>query len=112
MSSTTGFTPEQKAIVLFRDFDTCPLCGKRAEQVNHRANRGSGGYLGANTLANACAICWKCNGLIESDPEWAELARVRGVKLSRYDDPHEVEYLHPFYRMRVLLLDSGDFVFV
>jgi len=109
--AATGFTAEQKAIVLFRDFETCPICYRKATTVNHRANRGAGGFKGANTLANACAICWTCNGLIESDPDLAELARERGVKLSRYDDPELVPYFHPAYRLPVLLLSSGDYVF-
>lgn len=109
--ATTGFTPEQKAIVLFRDFELCPICYRRATTVNHRANRGAGGYQKGNTLANACAICWTCNGLIETDPDLAELARERGVKISKYADPTAEEYLHPAYRLRVLLLDSGDYVF-
>lgn len=110
--SQTGFTPEQRAIVLYRDFRICPMCGRLADQVNHRANRGAGGYQAGNRLSNACAICWECNGLIETDADTAELARRRGVKLSRDDDPEQVEYWHPFYRLPVLLLDSGDFVFV
>lgn len=112
MGSVTGFTVEQKEIVLFRDFGTCPMCYKKAGQVNHRANRGSGGYLGANTLANACAICWTCNGLIEHDPEYAELARFRGVKLSRYDDAETEPYFHPGFRLWALLENGrGDYTF-
>lgn len=109
--TATGFTAEQRRIVLFRDWHICPICYQRADQVNHRANRGAGGFGGANTLANACAICWRCNGLIESDAAIADLARARGVKLSRYDTPTEVPYMHPFYRMPVLLQDDGDYTF-
>lgn len=87
------------------------MCGKRATVVNHRANRGAGGFQGANRLSNGCAICWDCNDRLEVDPDFAELGRLRGVKLSRYDDPTVCEYLHPGYRMPVLLLDSGDYVF-
>lgn len=111
MPPTTGFTPEQKAIVLERDGHKCPMCGHRALEVNHRANRGAGGHKGSNRLSNACAICHDCNGLIESDPAQAELARERGVKLSRYDDPTVIPYLHPIFDMFVLLSDTGEFVF-
>lgn len=113
--SSTGFTPEQKAIALFRDWYKCAMCGAPAREVNHRANRGHGGFRAANVLSNACAICWLCNGLLEDrgsdSTEFGRLAVDRGVKLSRYDDPRTVEYFHPGYRMRVLLLDSGDFMF-
>lgn len=107
-----GFPPEQKQIILFRDFQICPMCYRKATIVNHRANRGSGGFEGANTLANGCAICWQCNDKIETDPEYAELARFRGVKISRYDDATTVEYFHPMFRMWTLLENGrGDYTF-
>lgn len=108
----TGFTPEQTAAILWRDGDKCAMCGHRARTANHRANRGAGGHRGSNRLANGCAICHDCNGLIESDPVLAERARDRGVKLSRYDDPEAVPYLHPIYQVPVLLNDDGGFAFV
>lgn len=109
---TTGFTAEQVRIVLERDAHTCPICYHRAETANHRANRGHGGHRASNRLANACAICHRCNDAIERDPDAAELARSRGVKISRYDDPTAVDYLHPLYRMPVRLDDSGGLAFV
>lgn len=105
----TGFTAEQRAIALFRDFDTCCLCGKRATVVNHRANRGAGGFVGANVLSNACALCWLCNDAIERDGPDADAARTAGVKLSRYDDPRLVPYMHPTFRCLVWPRDDGDF---
>jgi hypothetical protein len=108
---STGFTPEQKAIVLFRDFKKCPICHEEATEVNHRANRGSGGYKAGNVLSNACAICSTCNGLIESDADTAILARRCGVKLFRDDIPAEIPYLHPFYKMWCLLDDNGNYTF-
>jgi hypothetical protein len=110
--STTGFTPEQTATCLFRDGHKCAMCGRRATTANHRANRGAGGHRGSNGLANACAICTDCNGLIESDAALADVARARGVKLSRYDDPTTVPYLSPLYAVPVLLDDLGGFTFV
>jgi hypothetical protein len=109
---TTGFTPGQKAIVLFRDFKKCPICHEEATEVNHRANRGSGGYKAGNVLSNACAICSTCNGLIESNADMAILARARGVKLFRDDIPSVVAYLHPYYNMWCLLDDIGDYRFI
>lgn len=109
---TTGFTTEQVRLVLDRDGHRCPICGERAQTANHRANRGHGGHRASNRLANACAICHRCNDAIERDGDLAELARDRGVKISRYDDPTAAEYLHPIYNMRVLLDDAGGFAFV
>ena len=106
--SSTGFTPEQKQIVLERDNYQCCICLCRADTVNHRGGRGMGGFKGANTLSNACAICSVDNGLIESDPEMQLLAVQRGVKLSRYDDPATKPLLHPVYGW-VLLTDDGGF---
>ena len=105
--STTGFTPEQKLAVLMRDGYKCPMCGHVAREVNHRGNRGHGGFLGANTLDNGCAICHECNGLIESDAEFAAEARRRGVKISRYDVPDMVRFLSPLFGMWVYLTADG-----
>lgn len=105
----TGFTPEQKSIILERDGHQCPMCGGRANEANHRANRGAGGYKAGNVLSNGCAICSLCNGRIESDPRYAELARDRGVKLSRYDDPRQEPYLHPMLKIKVWLADDGTY---
>lgn len=109
----TGFTTAQIAAILNRDGHTCPMCYRQATTANHRAGRGAGGSRAANVLSNGCAICWECNGRIESDPEFAELARTRGVKCDRLSitPPAQVEYLHPFYRMPVLLDDDGGFEF-
>lgn len=104
--TVNGFTPEQTAAVLMRDGYKCAMCGERARVANHRSNRGSGGFKGGNTLANACALCHDCNGLIESDAEFAAEARRRGVKLSRYDDPTVIRYLSPLFGMWVYLHDD------
>lgn len=105
---TAGFTPAQRQAVLERDNYQCPMCLRRADTVNHRANRGHGGHKASNTLSNACAICWACNGLIESDAALAQEAIRRGVKVSRYDDAKAMPYQHPMYGL-VLLDDAGGF---
>jgi len=110
--SSTGFAPQQVALVLDRDGHRCPICYHRAQTANHRANRGHGGHRASNRLANACAICHECNDAIERDGDAAELARDRGVKISRYDDPTDVDYWHPIYLMPVRLDDDGGFAFV
>lgn len=107
----TGFTSAQKAVILWRDGGLCCMCGGWADEANHRLNRGMGGRLSLNHYANGCAICHDCNGRIESDPEYAELARQRGVKLREGDDPRLIGWLSPFYRMTVWSLENGDLSF-
>jgi hypothetical protein len=109
--SVTGFTAEQTRAILNRDGDKCAMCGRRARTANHRANRGAGGFRAANVLSNGCALCHLCNGLIESDGPLAEIARARGVKISKWDDPRAVPYRSPLYDCDVLLDDLGGFVF-
>lgn len=109
--ATTGFTPAQTATILYRDGHKCAMCGHRATTANHRANRGSGGFRGANKISNGCAICDRCNGEIESDPVQQTRAILRGVKISRYADPTVEQYLSPLYGVNVLLDDEGGFQF-
>lgn len=109
--TTTGFTPAEVAACLHRDGDKCAMCGRRATTANHRANRGAGGFRAANRLSNASASCHECNGLIESDGPLADVARERGVKISKWDDPTEIPYLSPLYNVPVLLDDDGGFTF-
>jgi hypothetical protein len=104
---SNGFTPDQKRAVLLRDGHRCPVCGLAADEVNHRANRGAGGYKAGNTLANACAICRTCNGLIESNADTANTARHLGVKISRDDDPTRVPLWSPFFHQWVQITDTG-----
>jgi hypothetical protein len=52
---------------------------------HHRANRGSGGFHAANTPENILSLCSICNGQIEADHRWANEARRRGIKISKYD---------------------------
>lgn len=103
-----GFTTEQKRIILDRDGHKCAVCGKRATEANHRANRGMGGSMDKNRLSNGCAICTRCNGEIESNPVLANIARNLGVKLKWDDDPEVVTYFHPVLMMRVRLFDDGS----
>lgn len=80
---TNGFTPEQVESTLLRDGGLCCLwgtitgCQRQASTANHRRNRQAGGSKLRNGMANACAICWFCNGAIESEP----LARAEAVRL-------------------------------
>ena len=59
----------------------------------HRINRGMGGSRVLDRPANVLVMCSRMNGLIESDPKQAEVARLYGWKLSRWQEPEN----EPFY---------------
>lgn len=69
----------------------CLHCGLDDDTlvVQHRSNRGSGGYKAGNNPANYVLLCSAFNTLIESDAKAAGMARRFGYKLSRYDNPAE-----------------------
>ena len=110
---STGFTPAQVAATLLRDGGMCalsgqhPSCTGRADTANHRLNRGRGGSKLRNGMANACAICHHCNGLIEQDAEYATLARHLGVKLREGDTPEQIPLWSPFFRQWVRVDDNA-----
>lgn len=112
---STGFSREQSQAILDRD-GTCamygsgPQCRGRAEVANHRAGRGMGGSKLANTLPNGCGLCHVCNGEIEADARLAEVARRRGVKLLRTDDPEGVPVWSSRYQQFVVLTRWGMFL--
>jgi hypothetical protein len=85
----------QFALYLARDLH-CP-CGcvgfEDTFVPQHRINRGMGGSRILDRPANVLVMCSRMNGLIESDPKLAEVARQYGWKLSRWQDPEN----EPFY---------------
>ena len=97
------FTTEQNRHVLDRDLGRCvlvdvsPVCTNVATVANHRSNDGHGGRPGVASLANACALCSACNGAIEADAELAQVARTRGVKLTRQQNPDHTPYYSPAF---------------
>lgn len=69
----------------------CLHCGEtEAVAPNHRVNRGMGGSKKRDHASNLVLICSRLNGLIESDPQWAQFARDRGWKLNSWETPQEV----------------------
>jgi hypothetical protein len=78
-----------------KDFDKlvardnyCLHCGEtEAVSPNHRANRGMGGFKAGDVPSNLVLLCSEMNGLIESSASHAEVARVFGWKLSKWEDP-------------------------
>lgn len=97
---------------MIRDASICAICGLMATVANHRANRGHGGYKAANRPSNGCALCWTCNGLIEDDTPQRKLAILRGVKIHRDDNPEDVPYLSPLFRVYVYLRDDWTMPFL
>jgi hypothetical protein len=85
----------QFALYLARDMH-CP-CGcvgfEDTFVPQHRINRGMGGSRVLDRPANVLVMCSRQNGLIESDPKQAEVARLYGWKLSRWQEPES----EPFY---------------
>ena len=84
----------------------CLHCGEtEAVSPNHRANRGMGGSKVRDVPSNLVVLCSLLNGLIESDAQWASVAKSYGWKLSTWQNPAEV----PVYDTRNrewLLLDD------
>lgn len=70
-------------VISQRDGGLCCLCGGEATTTQHRRNRGAGGGKLVNVISNGCAICDRCNFLIEAQSDVAELARRLGVKIRR-----------------------------
>jgi hypothetical protein len=80
-------TPKEFEKYIFRDRG-CYHCGIPYDLIpHHRSNRGMGGARSADEPSNIIVMCAAINGLMESDPEMAELARTYGWKLSRYSNP-------------------------
>lgn len=83
----TGFPRAVIAQAIDRDRH-CVMCGlvsdPRDLTGHHRINRGSGGSTDPeiNGIRNCLALCWPCNGVIESSADRAREARVRGIKLA------------------------------
>lgn len=87
----------------------CLHCGFVDVAVpHHRANRGAGGFKGGNKSSNLLTMCSRINGLMESDPGYAELARVYGWKISRYDNPSEIPVWYPLEGRWFLLDDEFE----
>lgn len=83
----TSLTLKQFQPILDRDGGHCLSCGTTEGLVpQHRANRGMGGSKLLNTPSNLITFCGQCNGLIESDPDRADRARVYGWKIRRGEE--------------------------
>ena len=86
-----------RAFALYLARDMHCVCGCQGFEdtfvPQHRINRGMGGSRVLDRPANVIVMCSRMNGLIESDPKQAEVARLYGWKLSRWQVPED----EPFY---------------
>lgn len=71
-----------------------------------RANRGMGGTK-TFLLSNYVWLESEFNGLIESDAKWAEEARRRGIKISKFADPRLIPINHAVHGDVFLDNDGG-----
>jgi hypothetical protein len=83
-------TPKQFRKFLDRD-GGCWHCGDAETAVpHHRVNRGMGGSKARDEPSNVIVMCSMVNGLMESDPIMAEMAREFGWKLESWQNPVDV----------------------
>ena len=92
-----------------RDGHRSAWTGRDTETLvpHHRVNRGIGGCPSLDRIENLVWLESGINELIESDLEWAQEARRRGVKLGRWQFPESVAVEHAVHG-RVLLTGSGQ----
>ena len=92
-----------------RDGDVCAWSGIETNTLvpHHRANRGAGGFKGADRLSNLVLVDSIANGRFESDLQ--EKARLLGFKISRYADPESIPLFHKVWGW-VLLKDDGSVI--
>lgn len=84
-----GRIPDRvRELIYKRDGGRCPHCGAtEGLGLQHRISKGMGGSKLLDTPANLLTFCNTGNSDLEADPEFAELGRRNGWKLSRWDDP-------------------------
>lgn len=92
-----------------RDGDVCAWSGMETDTLvpHHRANRGAGGFKGADRLSNLVLVDSIANGRFESDLQ--HKAKLLGFKISRYADPESIPLFHKVHGW-VLLKDDGSMV--
>lgn len=109
---STGFSDEDRHIVLQRSYGKCERCNRRdAGHIHHRKPRRMGGRSGAgakdvNRPSNALALCPACHDEIETKTRGE--AQELGLILSDGQDPAETPVLLPRYRGWVTLADDGN----
>lgn len=105
---STGFTLQQKAIIVGRDHERCRRCGSpRPSDVHHRTPRGLGGAPSANRIAAGVLLCRACHTQIESR---REQATATGWLVPRGTDPSKVPVVDVFGNV-IFLDDKGRAIF-
>lgn len=66
------------------------ICDPDTLVPQHRANRGQGGRASLMVIENLVWIDSETNGMAESDPTYARLARARGIKISSHKNPADI----------------------
>jgi hypothetical protein len=85
--TSTGFSPQVRAIIRQRSDSWCEYCGKqRGTEIHHRRPRGMGGTRreSSNTASNGLLLCGDCHRWAESDRAEALLY---GVLLLQIQNP-------------------------
>lgn len=92
-----------------RDGDVCAWSGVETDTLvpHHRANRGAGGFKGADRLSNLILVDSVANGRFESDLQGK--AKLLGFKISRYSDPEMIPLFHKVWGW-VLFKDDGSVI--
>ena len=89
-------TPKQFQKFLDRDH-VCWHCGASEALIpHHRVNRGMGGSKARHEPSNILTMCFLVNGLMESDPIVAQMAREWGWKLESWQKPAEVPVFNAY----------------
>lgn len=75
-------------LIYKRDGGRCPHCGTtEGLGLQHRISKGMGGSKLLDIPSNLLTFCNLGNSDLEADADLAELARLNGWKLSRWQDP-------------------------
>lgn len=85
-----------RRLVFERDGHECVHCGTNyGLTIQHRANRGAGGSKLLDGPENLVVMCAWSNQRLESHAAFADLGRIYGWKLYRWQNPSEVPVLYP-----------------
>ncbi len=99
-------TPKQFAKFLTRD-GSCWHCGADTDLIpHHRVNRGMGGSKSLDKPSNIISMCSLINGLMESDPIVAQMAREWGWKLESWQKTTDVPVYNAYTGQTFFLDDS------
>ena len=104
---------KKRRLVYERDGFRCAAEGPHCQRftnltIQHRINRGMGGSKRRDSLSNLLTLCAACNGLLESDAEFAERGRDQGWKLYSWEIPTMVPLFVTWSRQWLLLNDEGE----